>query len=89
MPLNIYLGPEVGTFTACDNLGEVGAMIFAIDKVREQHRLPPYNWSPAELVTLGVPQDIAESVSAQELPRLYVENIFVTWDDVRQLTVSG
>lgn len=85
MPLNIYLGPEVATFPACDDLGEIGAMIYAIDKVREQLKLPPYSWSPAELVELGVPQDVAESLSPQELPRLYVDNIWVTWDDVRQL----
>jgi len=64
MALNIYLGPEVATLPACDDLEEVAAMIFAIDKVREQHRLPAYRWSPAELVELGVPLDIAESVGA-------------------------
>jgi hypothetical protein len=84
MRVSIYLGPEVATFPPCDDLGEVGAMIYAIDQVREKYKLPPYKWSPAELVELGVPQDIAESVSAQELPKLYVENIFVTWDDIRQ-----
>ncbi len=85
MPLTIYLGPEVATLPACDDPGEAGAMIYAIDKTREQNTLPPYSWSPAELVELGVPKDVAESISAQELPRLHIESGLVTWDEVRQL----
>ena len=86
MPVSIYIGPEVATFPAFDDPQEVAAVFYAIDKVREQHKLPPYNWSPAELVELGVPRDIAEMVSAQELPDIYVNNGWVqNWDDVRQL----
>jgi hypothetical protein len=85
MSLAIVLGNEIATFPACEDPGEVGAMIFAIDRVREPHRLPAYRWSPAELIELGVPQDIAESIPAKELPKLYVDNSFLTWDDVRQL----
>jgi hypothetical protein len=84
MPLKICLGPEVATFPAFDDPDEIGAMIYAVDKVREQHKLPPYSWSPAELVELGVPKDVAESISAQELPRLHIESGLVTWDEVRQ-----
>jgi hypothetical protein len=88
MALTIDLGPEIATFPACDDPQEAGAMIYAIDKTREQCKLPPYSWSPAELVELGVPQDVAESFSAQELSKLLVENGSLhDWDDVRQLMV--
>jgi hypothetical protein len=86
MPISIYLGDEVATFPACDDPADVGAMIYAIDQVREKYKLPSYCWSMAELVEFGVPRDIAEKVSAQELPNLYVENGWISnWDEVRQL----
>jgi hypothetical protein len=84
MSLIIDLGPEVATFPACDDLEEVGAMIYAVDKVRGRHRLPRYHWSPGELVELGVPRDIAKKVSVEELLKLHIENGSVTWDEVRQ-----
>lgn len=83
MPVSINLGPEVATLPACDDPGEVGGMIYAIDKLREQHKLPPYSWSTAELVEFGVPQDVAEKVSAQELPDIYRKNCWISnWDEV-------
>lgn len=85
MPVSIYLGDEVAIFPACDDPGEVGGVIYAIDRERKKYKLPPYQWSPVELVELGVPRDIAEKVSAQELSKLNVENGWVqNWDDVRQ-----
>ena len=84
MALTIDLGPEVATFPACDDLEEVGAMIFAINKVREKQKLPPYQWSPVELLALGVPRDIAKNASVEELLKLQIENGSVSWDEVRQ-----
>ena len=84
MALTIDLGPEVATFPACDDLEEVGVMIYAVDKVRERHGLPAHRWSPVELVELGVPRDIAKKVSVEELLKLHIENGSVTWDEVRQ-----
>ncbi len=61
-------------------------MIYAIDKVRENHKLPPYRWSLVELVDLGVPEEIAASAPSQELPGLVVENGWAkNWEDFRQL----
>jgi hypothetical protein len=44
----------VSAFPAFDDPQEVMAVIYAIDKVREMHKLPPYRWSPVELVELGL-----------------------------------
>ena len=69
-PLTIDLGREVATFPAFDDPDEVGAVIYAINQSRIKHGLPPHQWDFADLLALGVPRDIAEKVSAQELSDL-------------------
>lgn len=86
MSLTIDLGTEVATFPACDDLEEVGAMIFAINQSRIKHGLPQHQWGFADLLALGVPRDIAEALLPQELPKLDTENGSIqSWDDVRRL----
>jgi hypothetical protein len=90
MSLTIDLGPEVATFPAFDEPQEAGAVIFAINQSRIKHGLPPHQWDFADLVALGVPRDIAEALSPQELPKLHIENGSISnWDEVKSRTCSN
>jgi hypothetical protein len=86
MSLTIDLGVEVATFPAFDEPDEVAALVGAIDHVRFNSRLPPHQWSIADLIGLGVPPSIAANFSApgELMQALRVVELHQAWDEIER-----